>query len=52
MINAYTLSERNKGAVDMSLRNSPCMDCIFWYQCRRGAIDCSELVKRPGTTGV
>ena len=19
---------------------STCMDCIFWYQCRRGEIDC------------
>jgi len=31
-----------RDAVDMSgqIRTGACMDCIFWYQCRRGEIDC------------
>ena len=24
----------------VAMTESPCMDCIFWYQCRRGEIDC------------
>lgn len=28
------------GAGPGSSTKSPCMDCIFWYQCRRGEIDC------------
>jgi hypothetical protein len=27
-------------------QNSACMDCIFWYQCRQGNIDCS-MKQRP-----
>ena len=22
-------------------QNDLCMDCIFWYQCRKGEIDCN-----------
>lgn len=26
-----------------------CMDCIFWYQCRRGKVDCSvKTIKNGG----
>ncbi len=26
---------------------SACMDCIFWYQCRKGMVDCAIKAK-PG----
>jgi len=26
-----------------------CMDCIFWYQCRKGMVDCSvKPIKNRG----
>ncbi len=28
------------------LNKSTCMDCIFWYQCRQGKIDCSVKPKQ------
>jgi hypothetical protein len=30
-----------------SVSRSICMDCIFWYQCRRGEIDCHLRQSRP-----
>ncbi|HMK47462.1 MAG TPA: hypothetical protein VK436_12625 [Methanocella sp.] len=26
--------------MSVQVRTDACMDCIFWYQCRRGEIDC------------
>jgi len=25
--------------------NGTCRDCIFWYQCRRGGVDCQVKQK-------
>lgn len=36
-------SANASGKIDslpVSVLESTCMDCIFWYQCRRGEIDC------------
>jgi hypothetical protein len=27
------------------IQKSACMDCIFWYQCRQGNIDCTVKLK-------
>jgi hypothetical protein len=31
-------SNHNKEA--KSVQNGTCSDCIFWYQCRQGKVDC------------
>lgn len=27
-----------------------CMDCMFWYQCRRGSIDCHVKTRQTSTS--
>jgi len=38
-MNAIVKNEKIQSPLVLSAE-SPCMDCIFWYQCRRGEIDC------------
>ena len=30
----------NNGAQVKLIQNGTCRDCIFWYQCRQGNVDC------------
>ncbi|WP_424359821.1 hypothetical protein [Methanocella sp. MCL-LM] len=38
-MNTAHSQEKNASTLLPSIE-STCMDCIFWYQCRRGEIDC------------
>ena len=29
------------------LNDSLCMDCVFWYQCRQGKVDCHIKAATP-----
>lgn len=42
----------NIRGVQLSGMNSTCMDCIFWYQCRRGEIDCHLKAQRSSSNAV
>ncbi len=30
----------DKKCIIGSIQDSQCMDCVFWYQCRQGNVDC------------
>ncbi|WP_174590028.1 hypothetical protein [Methanocella conradii] len=36
----------NRDAPDRYMRKSVCRDCIFWYQCRRGNVDCGVRLRQ------
>ncbi len=41
----------NKVTLSKPGLNGTCMDCIFWYQCRQGKVDCSvKTIKNGGNT--
>ena len=29
------------------IQDSQCMDCVFWYQCRQGNVDCQVKASLP-----
>jgi hypothetical protein len=42
----------NNDVLARAIQKSTCMDCIFWYQCRQGNIDCSLKPKPKAVKAV
>ena len=46
----YSVKNLKNSVIDKNtpvklLQNGTCMDCIFWYQCRQGKVDCQVKQK-------
>jgi len=37
--------KNNRNIMLKTVNNGTCSDCIFWYQCRQGKVDCQVKQK-------
>ncbi|HTY91048.1 MAG TPA: hypothetical protein VMC84_07730 [Methanocella sp.] len=42
-----TMETPNARQMLSGLQGGSCADCIFWYQCRQGKVDCRVMEKAP-----
>jgi hypothetical protein len=52
MVKTEKMNEENTLPVQGTMLASACMDCLFWYRCRGGKLDCLFRAPLVPTNGI